>query len=679
MQRCIESWMVLLVWAWCGPLGAEVVRMEVTERESFAEGRSFGAAGAYERISGRLWLEVDPLAEVNAQVSDLKQAPRNAAGRVECWTDFFLLKPVLASKGNGRLLYDVNNRGNKLALWTFNGGERTNDPRTLAHAGNGFLMRHGWSVLWTGWNGEVQADDSLRLLIGLPVAQENGQPLTGRAHLEISTTEKIFSRAFSWSPWGISAAFPAVDLDTRRATLTMRAARTDPGLAIAPDEWAFGRWEEGQLVPDPAHVYIKEGFRPGWLYDLVYLAKEPRVTGLGLAALRDAVAFFRHSKKDATGVANPLADSIQQAAIYGISQSGRLAHHFIYEGFNTDERGRAVFEGALMHVAGAGKGPFNHRFRMTTDYGTQHEGQLSGSEFFPLSPASQTDPVTGQTGDTLAAARARGHVPKMLFTQSSTEYWSRAASLLHTDVLGQTDLELPEEVRVYLVAGSQHLGGGEPTPGNCQQPRNPLDDRGPIQRAMLVALERWMAGEKIPPPSRHPTLAAQTLVPLDKVLAAFPQVPGLNLPAHYYQPVRLDFGPRYASEGIADEVPPKVRAAYQTLLPAVDADGNEIAGIRLPEVAVPLGTYTGWNLRAPAVGAEQMLAPLDGMFLPFARTRKEREQTGDPRPSLEERYSSRADYLSRLTEAALDLHAEGFLLDEDVVRILERGRRLVDF
>lgn len=332
-----------------------------------------------------------------------------------------------------------------------------------------------------------------------------------------------------------------------------------------------------------------------------------------------------------------------------------------------------------MHVAGAGKGPFNHRFRMTTDYGTQHEGQLSGSEFFPLSPASQTDPVTGQTGDTLAAARARGHVPKMLFTQSSTEYWSRAASLLHTDVLGQTDLELPEEVRVYLVAGSQHLGGGEPTPGNCQQPRNPLDDRGPIQRAMLVALERWMAGEKTPPPSRHPTLAAQTLVPLDKVLAAFPRVPGLNLPAHYYQPVRLDFGPRYASEGIADEVPPKVGTAYQTLLPAVDADGNEIAGIRLPEVAVPLGTYTGWNLRAPAVGAEQMLAPLDGMFLPFARTRKEREQTGDPRPSLEERYSSRADYLSRLTEAALDLHAEGFLLDEDVVRILERGRRLADF
>jgi hypothetical protein len=261
----------------------------------------------------------------------------------------------------------------------------------------------------------------------------------------------------------------------------------------------------------------------------------------------------------------------------------------------------------------------------------------------------------------------------MIFTQSSTEYWSRAASLLHTDVMGTKDGALPEEVRVYLVAGSQHLGGGEPTPGICQQPRNPLDDRGPVQRAMLVALERWLAEGVEPPPSRHPRLDEQTLVPLEAVVAAFPKVPGLNLPSRSYQPLRLDFGPRFLTEGIADDVPPQVGAPFRALLPAVDVDGNEVAGIRLPEIAVPLGTYTGWNLRAAAVGAETMLAPLDGMFLAFARTRAEREQTGDPRLSLEERYGNREHYLARVAEAALRLHKEGFLLDEDVVRIVDKA------
>lgn len=673
MKIVFRGWVLgVLSWLPSSAL-AEVVRVEITDRQLFAEGHAFGVAGAYERVSGRLWLAVDPEAAINARVNDLKLAPRNAEGKVECWTDFFLLKPVDASKGNGRLLYDVNNRGNKLALWTFNGGERTNDPLTLAHAGSGFLMRHGWSVLWTGWNGEVQADDTNRLLIGLPLATDGGKVITGRAHLEISAAEKVLSRAFSWSPWGISAAFPAVDLDRKEASLTRRAERGETGTEIPHSDWAFGRWEDGVLIPDPAHVYVKEGFRPGWLYDLVYTAKEPRVTGLGLAALRDAVAFFRHAETDQAGTVNPLVGAIQQAAIYGISQSGRLAHHFIYEGFNTDESGRAVFEGALIHVAGAGKGMFNHRFRMTTEYGTQHEGNLSGSEFFPLSPATQNDPVTGQTGSTLDRARTAGHVPKMLFTQSSTEYWSRADSLLHTDVTGTKDVILPDEVRVYLVAGSQHLGGGEATPGKSQQPRNTLDDRGPVQRAMLVALEKWMGQGIEPPASRHPRLADRTLVKREEVVAAFPQVPGVNLPSRHYEPQRLDFGPRFLTEGVADVIPPQAGAPFQTLLPAVDVDGNEMAGIRLPEIAVPLGTHTGWNLRSAAVGAEMMLSPLDGMFLPFAKTKAEREKTGDPRPSLEERYASRADYLGRLTDAALRLKGEGFLLDEDVVSILEKG------
>ena len=652
---------------------AEVVRVEVTERSSFADGMSFGPAGAYERIKGRMHLETDPLHEANARVSDLKRAPRNAHGKVESWTDFFLLKPVDAKKGNGQLLYDVNNRGNMLALWTFNDGERTNDPKTEAHAGHGFLMKHGFSVLWCGWNGEVQADDTQRLLCGLPIATENGTTITGNAHLEITSTEKVFSRAFSWSPWGIGAAFPSVSLDNADATLTMRPHRGADGVEVPRAEWAFGRWENDKFIPDATHVYVKAGLKPGWLYDLVYTAKEPRVTGLGLTAMRDCVAFFHHGE----GATNPLAGAIQKACVFGISQSGRVIHHFLFEGLNTDEHGRAVFDGALIHVAGSGKGMFNHRFRMSTEYGTQHEGHLSGSEFFPLAPLPQTDPVTGESGDSLARSRKSGHTPRILFTQTSTEYWSRAASLLHTDVEGKTDLKLPDDVRVYLIAGAQHLGASDGMNGICQQPRNTLDDRGPVLRAMLVNLSDWMQTGKAPPPSRHPSFADKTLVTFNEWKSQFPKIPALNVPTHAYQPPRLEFGPRFHSEGIADIIPPKVGKPFQTLLPAVNADGNETSGIMLPEVAVPLGTYTGWNLRGAKFGAETMLSPLDGMFIPFAKTKAEREKTGDPRLSLAERYPTRADYLSRLTEAALKLKAQGFLLDEDVVRILERGAKML--
>jgi hypothetical protein len=647
---------------------AEVVRVEISERSPFAGGQSFGPAGAYERIKGRMFLETDPQNAANTRICDLQRAPRNAKGKVESWTDFFLLKPVEARKGNGQLLYDVNNRGNMLALWTFNDGERTNDPKSDADAGHGFLMRHGFSVLWCGWNGEVQADETRRLLCGLPIATENGRTITGRAHLEITSTEKVFSRAFSWSPWGIGAAYPSVSLDNAGATLTTRPHRGAEGVEVPREAWAFGRWENERVVPDATHLYVKDGLRPGWLYDLVYTAKEPRVTGLGLTALRDSVSFFRYGGAKE----NPLAGAIQKACVFGISQSGRVIHHFLYEGLNDDERGRVVFDGALIHVAGSGKGMFNQRFRMSTEYGTQHEGHLSGSEFFPLAPLPQTDPVTGESGDSLARARKAGHPLRIIFTQTSTEYWSRAASLLHTDVEGKRDLTLPDDVRVYFLAGAEHLGKSDGTRGSCQQPRNTLDDRGPVLRAMLLHLVDWTQDGQAPPPSHYPRLADKTLVSFDTWKAQFPKIQGHNFPTHPYEPPRLDFGPRFHTEGIADLIPPKVGKPFQTLLPAVNADGNETSGIVLPEVAVPLGTYTGWNLRSPQFGAETMLSPLDGMFVPFAKTRAEREKTGDPRPSLEERYPASADYLTRLTDSANKLRADGFLLDEDVTRILQR-------
>lgn len=668
MRYCLS---ILLAACLVAGARAEVVRVEIADRSPFAEGKVFGPAGAYERIKGRVFLETDPQNAANERICDLQRAPHNANGKVESWADFFLLKPVEAKQGNGQLLYDVNNRGNMLALWTFNDGEPTNDPQTEAHAGHGFLMRHGFSVLWCGWNGEVQADDMQRLLCGLPLATEHGRTITGRAHLEITSTVKVFSRAFSWSPWGIGAAYPSVSLDNARATLTMRPHRGADGVEVSREAWAFGRWENEQFVPDATHLYVKDGLRPGWLYDLVYTAKEPRVTGLGLTAMRDCVSFFRYG--DAKE--NPLAGAIRSACAFGISQSGRVIHHFLYEGLNDDEEGRIVFDGALIHVAGAGKGMFNQRFRMSTEYGTQHEGHLSGSEFFPLAPLIQMDLVTGRSGDSLARATKSGRTPRIIFTQTSTEYWSRAASLLHTDVEGKTDLALPDHLRVYLVAGAQHLGKSDGTPGICQQPRSTLDDRGPVLRAMLLHLVNWTQSGHAPPPSRCPRLSDKTLVSFNEWKSQFPKIPGVNFPTHAYQPPRLDFGPRFHTEGVANIIPPQVGAPFQTLVPAVNADGNEMSGIVLPEVAVPLGTYAGWNLRSPEIGADTMLSPLDGMFIPFAKTKADRMKTGDPRPSLEERYPSRADYLARLTEVAQKLQADGFLLAEDALQIIEREKR----
>jgi hypothetical protein len=661
---------------------AEVVRMQIDRREPFAGGHVFGRSGPYEKLSGRLYLEVDPDDPANRRIADLALAPRNERGKVECWTDFFLLKPVDPLRGNRRVLYDVNNRGNKLALWTFNGAPG-NNPATLEDAGNGFLMRRGYSVLWCGWCADVMPDGTGRLLMGVPVARDHGKSITGKIHVEICVDEvdrKVSSRPFFWSPWGTSDAYPAVSLDNKTATLTVRAKRSEPAVEVPRDGWALARSEDGQVVPDPKSLYLKEGFRPGRLYDLVYTGKDPRVSGLGLAAIRDCVSFFRYAEKDRRGVGNPLAGTVEYAYVFGISQSGRLIHHFLYDGFNSDEGGRMMFDGCLIHVAGAGKGLFNHRFGMATVYATHHQGNLSGSEFFPFTPMLQKDPITGQEGDTLARPRARGHVPKILFTQTSTEYWTRAASLLHTDVEGRRDLELDPHVRIYLVAGAQHLGGGPPDRGTCQNPRNILDDRPPVLRAMLVALDRWVATGQEPPPSRCPRIDDGTLVDLETFRKSFPKIPGAALPTGFYTPRRLDFGPRWYAEGIADVVPPNVGSPYRALVPAVDADGNEVAGIRLPDVAVPLGTYSGWNLRAAQYGAEGMLAGLDGSYLAFARTPEERLQRGDPRPALLERYPTREAYLARMTEAALRLQQQGFVLEEDVVRILETAsqRRLWD-
>jgi hypothetical protein len=529
-------------------------------------------------------------------------------------------------------------------------------------------MRQGYSILWCGWNGDVLAGGD-RLLIGLPVATDNGRPITGLVHAEITVNDKVFSQPFYW---GNSDPYPSATLDNRDATLTMRPRRSQPGVPVPPEEWAFARFENGKAVPDAKNLYLKEGFRPGWLYDLVYTATSPRVTGLGLAAVRDVVSYFRYSAKGTDGTVNPLEGDIERAYVFGISQSGRFIHHFVFEGFNADERDRTVFDGAIAHVGGGGKGYFNHRFAQTTRHGSQHEDNLSPSEFFPFTTSPEYDPVTREEGSTLTRARENAHVPKMFFTGTSTEYWTRATSLLHTDVEGKTDIAPDPNVRIYFITGGQHGVSSSSDRGIYQNPTNILDHR-PVLRSLLVQLDQWVTAGVEPPASRYPKIADGTLLSLEKYRATFPKIPGAGITETMYVPVRLDFGPRWKTERIADVVPPRGGPAYRTLVPAVDTDGNEVAGIRLPDIAVPLATYTGWNLRAEPAGAAGALARWAGSYLPFAATAEECAKTGDPRPSIADRYPTREHYLARIAEAAVRLHDERFLLDEDVVEIVKNA------
>ena len=642
---------------------SDVTRIEITTRVPFAEGHEFGTVGAYEKLVGRLYVEVSPDDPSNRRIVDLELAPRNARGRVEFWTDFFLLKPVDVGRGNRRLLFGVNNRGNKLLLGAFNnrGG---NNPSTPADAGNGFLMRRGYSILWCGWNGDVLPGGD-RLVMGIPVAQHDGNPLTGATYTEICVDSACHSQPLCPAN---SKVYPTVSLDNRTARLTVRPRRSQPAVEIPHDKWSFARMEGGKPVPDATSLYFVDGFRPGYLYELVYEARGPRVTGLGFAAVRDAVSFFRNAKADAQGTANPLVDAIRRAYVFGISQSGRFIHHFIFEGFNSDERRRIVFDGAIPHVGGGGKGNFNFRFAQTTRYGSQLEENLFPSDFFPFTTTIQEDPVTGRKGDTLSRARELGNLPKIFFTETSTEYWCRAASLLHTDVAGTRDVPLDPNVRLYLISGAQHVVSGSPTKGIYKYGRNILDHR-PALRALLVALDAWVTDGTAPPPSRYPRLDDGTLVDVATWRQQFPVIPGVEPPESCYTPCRLDFGARWLSDGIFDKVPPERGEPFRTLVPAVDIDGNEVAGIRLPDVAVPRATYAGWNVRGTNCGGEGLLSRYIGSYFPFHRMPEERREEGDPRSAVTERYPTRQAYLERVSAAARELQEERLLLEEDVTAI----------
>ena len=656
---------------------AAVERIEIVDRAPFAEGATFGPAGSYERISGQLHFALDPEHPANAEIVDLELGPRDHRGLVTFAADFILLRPDELSRGNHRLLYEVNNRGSLGALALFNEAAWNNDPTSQADAGNGFLFERGYSLLWTGWNWDVLPGDG-RLQIELPIATEQGAPIIGPVAAEFVVAQWTRSAPFIW---GNSRGYPPVSLDAPDARLTVRDAPDGARSEIPRDRWRFARLEGDRLVPDPTHVFHVAGFEPGLIYDVVYPARDPRIVGLGLAAIRDAISFFRFETADAAGSANPLAEADapdpEAALIFGISQSARVIQHMLWQALHVDEAGRMTFDGALIHVAGAGKGSFNHRFAQTTRHPSHLEDQQYPADFFPFTTTPAHDPVTGARGDVLERARAAGALPRLFYTTTSTEYWTRAASLLHTDVTGSEDVPLDPHARLYFLAGAQHGNWRFAERAPFQNCGNPLDHRPPM-RALLLALDAWATEGRAPPDSIYPTLEGGTLGSVEDYRRAFPKVPGLALPSGNLQPPRLDLGPRFATHGIADKQPAAFGPPYVTRVPLPDADGNDLGGIRLPAVALPLGTYTGWNLRRPGVGAPDKLARWSGSFIPFAPTEAAQRATGDPRSSLEARYASRADYESGIEASAAALADQGFLLAEDVAEITARASAFYD-
>ena len=622
-------------------------RFDVTLRRPLADGRAFGAVGPYEELKGRLHFSVDPTHAANRVITDVDRAPRNAQGRVEFAADVSLLLPVVRARASGRVIVDVVNRGNIVTMPNFNHATRPNlvpgaDPHPSIDVGDGWLMRHGWVVMSCGWQCDLPPGVPGLFRLEAPEPRDaNGGRLTGRVYVQMQAPVDV--DAFMLSDRG-HEPYEAADLAQPDAVLIVRDQLDGEITVIPRDQWRFR---------DRQHIELDGGFTKGRIYQCVYTAVGAKVLGLGMAALRDAAAWMKYGN---AAEGNPAPGAIQRAHAYGRSQTGRLLRTLVHLNLNVDEAGRRAYDGVIANVAGAMLGEFNDRFGQNSKDRPSMMNHLEPTHVEPRSGL------------------------KVFYTNTSFEYHRGDASLIHTDAAGMRDLEPGPDVRVYQFTGTEHgTGLWPPTdtttvaadprgfPEKSQHLRSVVN-YGRLMRALLVHLDRWAADGTPPPPSRHPCIADGTAVDPSDLGKAFERIPGARYPIHHDRPQRRDF----------TTLPPKDGPTYGTRVSAVDDDGNERAGIPVPEVAVPLATHTGWNLRHSDIGGADQLLYFAGATLPFARTHAECLQAGDPRLSIAERYHSRDDYLARVRDAATALVADGYLLEEDIDTSLAYAARFWD-
>jgi hypothetical protein len=614
---------------------AAVTRVEVTDRSDVLN-------GTYERIAGKVYFAVDPKLPANRIIADIDLAPRNAEGKVEFSADLYMLKPRDPAKSNGTALLEISNRGGKGLLGMFDLASGSPDPRTAAEFGDNFLLEQGFTLVWIGW--EFDIPPSARLLhLYAPIATNNGQAITGLVRAEWEGDQRVTT-----IPLGdrTQIGYAVADPNDAANRMLVRDSVNGERRVIARDKWTF---------TDATHVTMADGFDPGKIYEVIYQAKDPVLAGLGPAAVRDTVAFLKHG-----GTETPLSDQskyIKRALGFGVSQSGRFLRTFLYDGFNEDEQNRRVFDGVWAHVAGGGRGSFNARFAQPS---------RDGHPFLNVAYPVDIPPFTESDGFLKKAAQAKV-MPKIFFSNGSYEYWGRAASLIHTSLDGKQDAPPGRDTRIYFFAGSQHGAGSIPPRKVEAQNQAGVIDYRTSMRALLVAMQAWLKDGQEPPASQYPQIGKDQLVTVGAL--AFPKIVDLQTPRRKREAYRLDFSVE----------PPKAGPAYPTLVPQVDLDGNETAGIKMPEVQAPLASYTGWNLRAKTIGAPEELYSMVGSWIPFPVNKTERENLKDPRLSIEERYKTKRDYLERITAAAQKLVSAGFLLDQDVPKLRDRAAKEWDY
>ena len=651
------------------PAHAAVTDVEVTTRTDVQGGAAFGGAGAYERLIGKVHFSVAVNDPHNRGIVDLERASNLHDGKVEFSADFMALRPKDPHRGNGTVLLEVPNRGNPGIVSIVDGG----DALAAHDAGDGWLLRRGYTIVSIGWQWDAAGEHALKLYA--PIATDHGKPITGLLRGDLM-------------PYAVRADIPLGHLivgniggreypvaapEDPRDTLSVRDSRDAQRQIIARSRWQFAHVVGGQLEPSDRFIHLEGGFQPGKLYEYVYVVKDPVIAGLGFAAVRDVAAYAKHDPKAVVHAERVIGE--------GISQNGRFLRDMLYEGFNQDEEGRRALDGVLAHVAGAGRGSFNYRFAQPSRDAEPTSSVDFPTDIFPFTGLPERDPFTGETGALLERASAGKVLPRIFFSNTSHEYWGRAASLIHTSADARADAPISPSVRIYYYTGLQHYTRAFPPARGeddllGQEPQSPLPIRY-FWRAMIANMDAWVRGTAEPPPSRYPRIDAGTLVPLARL--AFPAIPGVSRPQDVSTGYRLDFGPHWRETRILTMQPPKVEGRYQALVPQVDADGNEKSGVRLPEETVPLATYTGWNLRDPSIGNPTQRVPFQGSYLPFPKTAAERQASGDPRKSIAERYSSREEYLRRFGAALDELIRERYILPEDRAALRERGGEEWDY
>lgn len=646
---CVFSLTLLASCAAPGPTStqaSQVERIEIISRTPAFGGKSFEDAGPYDTIVAVAHMRINPGHPANRIIADLDKAPA-ADGWVRYKTDVVILRPRNAATASKVMILDVPNRGNKLLTEMAN--ESNGTLEGYAGEGNGFLMRRGHTLAWIGWQGDIKlAANGKTTGTDFPVATLDGQPITGT-----SVEEAVFDDI---KPVGtIKLAYPPASLDQAGAVLTVRPFATAAPTALPPSAWRFVN--DGQV-----EVTRPKGFDAGAIYRFQYQARDPKVMGLGMAALRDVGSYLKSGAPDAAGQPNPLADIRPDVALAaGVSQSGRFLRDLLWQGFNADPAGGKVFDGAMPLIAGSRKSFVNIRFGQPGRYSTQHIDHITYGDQFPFSYAVTRDPVSGATDGIFARCQATNTCPKLMHVDSSVEFWQARASLVVTDGAGK-DIALPSNVRAYLMSSTQHMTARTPTVGICKYPNNPAA-QGPIVRALLDQLVSWTRNGKEPAASRYPQRGNSMLTTPQRDAVGFPDLSkiGIGYPEVINELTVVNYN------GLLGKPDPSRR--YEVLVPMADQDGHDITGIRLPDVEVPLATHAGWNLRRP-VFAEGQLCGLNGMYAPLPVTPRE----GDPRRAISQRYASRLEYAKQVAFAARALRDQGLMLDEDVNRYIERAK-----